>query len=388
MRGQFGSAVTGPRGRRRPRRRCAPGGRGPRRSRRGPARRSRRWRPRSAPSSLRRSGAACTACHCQPESSRTSSAASRRTSSGSTSPSTTWRRSSRTVVSTSYPVITLRGPCGRLADGVEGPPSLDPATDVRGLLAHPDRAGRLRRRPVLPVHRRQRGPREPRIRPRRGDRVPDPRCTPAAAAPPTSTPARCCLATPAPSSAPATPATPATPTCSTPTTPGAARTCCETCARSTTADPAAQPQDSADGWRAGGVDRKTARRYVAAAEAAGLSREAGLGALTDELIGAVVAAVRSARPDGHGSAWEGALAWAGRSVSRAVDLHGRGGAGDGNRTRVASLEGRAGTVVRASDLEQRQAVGAALAPCRALSSQTLTSRSPRVGQSSVVLAKY
>ena len=53
-----------------------------------------------------------------------------------------------------------------------------------------------------------------------------------------------------------------------------------------------------------GVDRKTARRYVDAAVAAGLSREAGIGALTDELIAAVIAAVRPARPDGHGASWE------------------------------------------------------------------------------------
>lgn len=33
-----------------------------------------------------------------------------------------------------------------------------------------------------------------------------------------------------------------------------------------------------------GVDRKTARRYVAAAQAAGLTREAGTDAITDELI--------------------------------------------------------------------------------------------------------
>jgi hypothetical protein len=52
------------------------------------------------------------------------------------------------------------------------------------------------------------------------------------------------------------------------------------------------------------VDRKTARRYVDAAVAAGLAREAGPGALTDELIGAVIAAVRPARPDGHGASWD------------------------------------------------------------------------------------
>ena len=53
-----------------------------------------------------------------------------------------------------------------------------------------------------------------------------------------------------------------------------------------------------------GVDRKTARRYVEAAQAAGLSRDAGLSALCDELIGAVIAAVRPARPNGHGAAWD------------------------------------------------------------------------------------
>ena len=57
-----------------------------------------------------------------------------------------------------------------------------------------------------------------------------------------------------------------------------------------------------------GVDRKTARRYVAAAEAEGLSREAGVAALSDELVGAVVAAVRPARPNGHGASWETLLA--------------------------------------------------------------------------------
>lgn len=53
-----------------------------------------------------------------------------------------------------------------------------------------------------------------------------------------------------------------------------------------------------------GVDRKTARRYVAAAEAAGLSRDAGAGAVTDDLVGVVVEAVRPARPNGHGASWE------------------------------------------------------------------------------------
>jgi transposase len=58
-----------------------------------------------------------------------------------------------------------------------------------------------------------------------------------------------------------------------------------------------------------GVDRKTARRYVEAAQAEGLTREAGVEAVTDELIGAVVTAVRPARPNGHGASWEILLGW-------------------------------------------------------------------------------
>ncbi|MDD4867203.1 MAG: IS21 family transposase, partial [Mycobacterium sp.] len=53
-----------------------------------------------------------------------------------------------------------------------------------------------------------------------------------------------------------------------------------------------------------GVDRKTVRRYVSAAEEAGLSRGCGAQALTDELIGAVVESVRPDRPNGHGLSWE------------------------------------------------------------------------------------
>jgi transposase len=53
-----------------------------------------------------------------------------------------------------------------------------------------------------------------------------------------------------------------------------------------------------------GVDRKTARRYVAAAQRAGLVRDGGEAQLTDELLGAVVAAVRPARMSGHGASWE------------------------------------------------------------------------------------
>jgi transposase len=53
-----------------------------------------------------------------------------------------------------------------------------------------------------------------------------------------------------------------------------------------------------------GVDRKTARRYVQAAAAAGLARDGGAAQLTDELVGQVAQAVRPVRPGGHGQAWD------------------------------------------------------------------------------------
>ncbi|GFG52461.1 hypothetical protein MAGR_39020 [Mycolicibacterium agri] len=53
-----------------------------------------------------------------------------------------------------------------------------------------------------------------------------------------------------------------------------------------------------------GLDRKTVRRYVEAAQAAGLRRDDDLGAVDDALIGMVADAVRPVRPDGHGAAWE------------------------------------------------------------------------------------
>jgi DNA-binding IclR family transcriptional regulator len=57
-----------------------------------------------------------------------------------------------------------------------------------------------------------------------------------------------------------------------------------------------------------GVDRKTARRYVEAAQAAGLVRDGGESQLTDELIGSAIAAVRPARRNSHGAAWDALLA--------------------------------------------------------------------------------
>lgn len=53
-----------------------------------------------------------------------------------------------------------------------------------------------------------------------------------------------------------------------------------------------------------GVDRKTARRYLTAAVAAGLVREGGEEQITDELMARVCEAVRPHRPAGRGQAWE------------------------------------------------------------------------------------
>jgi hypothetical protein len=53
-----------------------------------------------------------------------------------------------------------------------------------------------------------------------------------------------------------------------------------------------------------GVDRKTVRRYIDAAVELGVCREGSLDQLSDELIGAVINAVRPERSTGHGQAWE------------------------------------------------------------------------------------
>ncbi|WP_210435147.1 IS21 family transposase [Saccharopolyspora sp. ASAGF58] len=53
-----------------------------------------------------------------------------------------------------------------------------------------------------------------------------------------------------------------------------------------------------------GVDRKTARRYVEAAQEAGLTRDGGDDQLTDGLLGEVVERVRPVRPSGRGGSWQ------------------------------------------------------------------------------------
>ena len=55
--------------------------------------------------------------------------------------------------------------------------------------------------------------------------------------------------------------------------------------------------------RLAGMDRKTIRRYIAAAEVAGITAGGGDAQLSDEVVGQVVEAVRPHRTDGHGEAW-------------------------------------------------------------------------------------
>jgi hypothetical protein len=55
--------------------------------------------------------------------------------------------------------------------------------------------------------------------------------------------------------------------------------------------------------RLAGLDRKTIRRYVSAAEELGLVRDGGEEQLSDEFLGQVVEVVRPHRADGRGEAW-------------------------------------------------------------------------------------
>ncbi|MEX2660082.1 MAG: IS21 family transposase [Acidimicrobiales bacterium] len=120
--------------------------------------------------------------------------------------------------------------------------------------------------------------------------------------------------------------------------------------------------------RLAGVDRKTVRRYVTAAEEAGLVREAGEAQLDDGFIGSVVEAVRPHRSDGHGEAWrvlvanhdliDGWLKVDKLTVTKAHDLLARRGVVVPARTlhRYANEvcdvgRGRRGTTVRVADGE-------------------------------------
>jgi transposase len=91
-----------------------------------------------------------------------------------------------------------------------------------------------------------------------------------------------------------------------------------------------------------GLDRKTVRRYVEAAEAAGLCRDDDVSAVDDELIGVVAEAVRPVRPHGHGVAWEQLMAFE-EQITAWV-------AGDGEQrpltiTKIQTLLDRRGCVV-------------------------------------------
>lgn len=91
-----------------------------------------------------------------------------------------------------------------------------------------------------------------------------------------------------------------------------------------------------------GLDRKTVRRYVEAAQAAGLRRDDDASAVDDGLIGVVAEAVRPVRPDGHGAGWE-QLAGFEDQITAWV-------AGDGERrpltiTKIHTLLTRQGCVV-------------------------------------------
>ena len=59
--------------------------------------------------------------------------------------------------------------------------------------------------------------------------------------------------------------------------------------------------------RQAGVDRKTAARYIEAAQAVGVARDGGFAQVSDGVIGEIVGLVRPVRPDGHGQTWEALL---------------------------------------------------------------------------------
>ncbi|MGH3395586.1 MAG: IS21 family transposase [Streptosporangiaceae bacterium] len=120
--------------------------------------------------------------------------------------------------------------------------------------------------------------------------------------------------------------------------------------------------------RLAAVDRKTVRRYVAAAQACGADRGGGEGQLGDELLSAVAEAVRPHRAGGHGQAWElleahhgelEALLGEGLTVVKAGELLARRGVAVPGRTlHRYALEvlghgrgGRGKTTVRVADGE-------------------------------------
>src|SRR6516165_8399953 len=89
--------------------------------------------------------------------------------------------------------------------------------------------------------------------------------------------------------------------------------------------------------RLAGMDRKTIRRYIAAAEVAGITAGGGDAQLSDEVVGQVVEAVRPHRTDGHGEAW--------RVVGAHHDRIAGWVKGDLTAVKIHELLAREGTVV-------------------------------------------
>jgi hypothetical protein len=97
--------------------------------------------------------------------------------------------------------------------------------------------------------------------------------------------------------------------------------------------------------RLAGVDRKTVRRYVAAAVALGLSADGGEERLGDAFIAMVVEAVRPHRTDGHGAAWRELDAHV-EQIRSWLEVDGL------TVTKVHTLLGRRGVVVPARTIER------------------------------------
>ena len=87
-----------------------------------------------------------------------------------------------------------------------------------------------------------------------------------------------------------------------------------------------------------GADRKTIRRYVAAATACGLERDGGEGQLDDVMIAKVCEKARPRRPDGHGASWAALEANHDQLKAWLVDGH-------LTAVKAAELLGRKGVVV-------------------------------------------
>jgi len=94
-----------------------------------------------------------------------------------------------------------------------------------------------------------------------------------------------------------------------------------------------------------GVDRKTVRRYLAAAQGLGLDRAGGEDQLSDEFLGQVIERMRPHRLDGHGAAWR-SLEEQREQIRVWVDKEGL------TTVKVGQLLARLGVVVPARTLDR------------------------------------